>query len=175
MMTVNTKTETDNIKTEYSSIFGRTSAVEDKVGNIGTITDGTYNVYWIIYGISDNTYQLFPMRNLGSHRMNPTNTTEGGYAKSEMYTYVHNTVLPNLRKSGLNITACNLVSKNLYYNIVSRTYMTSGTIADDEPFWLTDTASSIEFYNVYKDGSIYNNHRASISLGVRPLITVVKN
>ena len=50
-----------------------------------------------------------------------------------------------------------------------------GTITDGEPFWLTDTASSIEFYNVYKDGSIFNGHSASKSLGVRPLITVVKD
>ena len=174
-MATDTKTETDNIKTKYSSVFGISGDADDNVGYIGTIVDDTYNTYWIICAISGNTYYLFPMRNLGSHRMNPTDTTEGGYYKSDMYTHIHNTVLPNLRKSGLNIIACDLVSKDLYHSIVSRTLMTSGTITDGEPFWLTDTASSIEFCNVCKDGSIFSGNTARHSLGVRPLITVVKN
>ena len=70
-----TKAETDskitNVKTEYSSIFGPI----DKVGNVGTINDGAYNVRWIIYTISGNTYQLFSMRSLTNHRMNSTDIT----------------------------------------------------------------------------------------------------
>ena len=70
--------------TKYSSIF--TTSV-DKVGDIGTITDGVYNKLWVIYSISGNTYQLFPMNNLGSHIMNANNTNSGGYASSEMYSF----------------------------------------------------------------------------------------
>ena len=92
---------------KYSSVFG---ASTDRVGNIGTITDGVYNIPWVIYSISGNTYKLFPLKNLGSHVMNSTDTNDGGYTASDMYTYIHNTVLPNLKKSGLNITACDLVS-----------------------------------------------------------------
>jgi hypothetical protein len=163
----------NNIKSEHRSFFK--GAFVDKVGNIGMINDGTYNKLWVIYNISGNTYQLFPMRNLGSHRMNPTDTTEGGYTGTEMYTYIHNTVLPNLKKSGLNITACDLVSASVYKDIVSKTGITSASIAGGEGFWLADPypGGSNNFYYVYSGGSIYDNS-ASGSLGVRPLITVVK-
>ena len=158
-------------KIEYSSIFG----AGDKVGDVGTITDGTYNKQWVIYTISGNTYQLFPMENLGTHVMNSSDTNAGGYPASEMYTFVHNTVLPNLRKSGLNITACDLVSAAVYNDIVSKTGMTSATIAGGEYFWLADRypLDSYTFYFVSSDGSA-GNDSASNSRGVRPLITVVK-
>ena len=170
-----TKTETDNkitaVKTEYNSIFG---APIEIVGDSSRITDGTYNKKWVIYTISGNTYQLFPMKNLGIHVMNSTDTNAGGYTASEMYTFVHNTVLPNLKRSGLNITACDLVSQSVYNDICSKTGMTSATIAGDEDFWLTDPYSSYNFYYVSSGGSINGNTNASVSRGVRPLITVVK-
>ena len=165
----NTKTGTDNIKTEYSSIFG----ANDHVGTIGTINDGTYNVPWVIYTISGNTYQLFPLKSLTYHRMNSNGTNSGGYTASEMYTFVHNTVLPNLKKSGLNIIACDLVSENIYNDICSKTSRTSATIASRENFWLADPYSSDSFYFVISDGVICYGY-ASDSIGVRPLITVVK-
>ena len=145
----------------------------DKVGTIGTITDGVYNKQWVIYSISDNTYQLFPLKNLTDHVMNPTDTNTGGYEGSEMYTYIHNTILPNLKRSGLNITACDLVSQSVYYDIRSKTGKTSATIAGGERFWLTDPYSSNNFYSVNSDGSIYS-YNANSSYGVRPLITIVK-
>ena len=169
-----TKTETDNkitnIKKEYSSIFG---APIEVVGDISRIVDGTYNVHWIIYSISGNTYKLFPLENLGSHVMNSTDTNAGGYTASNMYTYIHNTVLPNLTTSGLTITACDLVSQSVYSDIVSKTGETSATIADDESFWLTDPSFSNYFYLVGGGGNFANTN-ASISVGVRPLIAVVK-
>ena len=157
--------------TKYRSIFG--GAAIDKVGTIDTITDGTYNKRWVIYSISGNTYKLFPMQNLTDHVMNPTDTN-GGYTASEMYTYVHNTVLPNLKKSGLNIVDCDLVSLSVYNDICSKTGKTSATIAGGEIFWLTDPNSSNDFYYVISDGSIDNIIVASYIIGVRPLITVVK-
>ena len=158
--------------TKYSSIFGVTAI--DKVGNIGTIYDNTYNVPWVIYTISGNTYQLFPMQNLTSRGMNSTTTNTGGYTASDMYTYIHNTILPNLKRSGLNITACDLVSQSVYNDIVSKTGMTSVTIAGGEDFWLADPGSSYSFYYVGSDGIIYDYGNAIISFAVRPLITVVK-
>ena len=157
--------------TKYRSVFG--GAAIDKVGNVDMITDNIYNVPWIIYTISGNTYQLFPMKNLGSHAMNFTDTNDGGYTKSEMYTFVHNTVLPNLKRSGLNITACDLVSLSVYNDICSKTGKTSKGIAGGEYFWLTDPYSSDGFYYVFSGGS-FNDDYASYSNGVRPLITVVK-
>ena len=160
-----------DVTSKYSSVFG---ASTDRVGNIGTINDGVYNIPWIIYNISCNTYQLFPIHNLADHRMNPTDTNAGGYTASEMYTYVHNTVLPNLKKSGLNIVDCDLVSQSVYNDICSKTGKSSATIAGGERFWLTDPYSSYYFYYVHSDGGVYNNHDARDSSGVRPLITVVK-
>ena len=161
--------------TKYRSIFGGASS-DSKVGNIGTITDGTYNKQWVIYTISGNTYQLFPMENLTDHVMNSNGHNTGGYEASEMYTYIHNTVLPNLKKSGLNITACDLVSQSVFNDIVSKTGMTSATIAGGESFWLADPYPNYSdgFYLVYSDGSIIYPNHASGGLGVRPLITVVK-
>ena len=170
MMTTDTKMETDNIKTEYSSIFG--GAPANKVGTIGIINDGTYNVPWIICTISGNTYQLFPIRNLTTHQMNSTDTNNGGYTGSEMYGFVHNTVLPRLKQSGLNITACDLVSVATYMDIVFKTDMLSKDIAGGESFWLTDPYPDLSdsFYSISSVG--YGD--ASDSAGVRPLITVVK-
>ena len=165
-------------KIKFASIFGKPYA--DKVGDSGIITDGTYDAWWIVCSASNNTYQLFPMHNLTNHadltehNMNPTDTNDGGYTASEMYTYIHNTVLPILKQSGLNITACDLVSKDVYNDICSKTGKTSADFAGgDESFWLTDTYGSNFFCYVNSDGSIYSN-LARNSLGVRPLITVVK-
>ena len=158
--------------TKYRSIFG--GAAIDKVGNVGKIYDNTYNKPWVIYTINGNTYQLFPLKNLTTHVMNSNNSNYGGYTKSEMYTYIHNTVLPNLKRSGLNITACDLVSQSVYNDIVSKTGMTSVTIAGGEDFWLADPGSSYSFYYVGSDGIIYDYGNAIISFAVRPLITVVK-
>ena len=107
--------------------------------------------------------------------MNSNNTNAGGYTGSEMYGFIHNTVLPNLKRSGLNITSCDLVSQSVYNDIYSKTGMTSAAIAGGENFWLADPNpyDSNNFYYVYSDGSIYN-YGASDSFGVRPLITVVK-
>ena len=158
--------------TKYSSIF--TTSV-DKVGTIGTINDCTYNKQWVIYSISGNTYQLFPMNNLGSHIMNATATNAGGYPASDMYKFIHNTVLPNLKRSGLNITACDLVSQSVYNDIVLKTGITSATIAGGENFWLADPYPyySYSFYRVGSGGSVSYTY-ANPSLGVRPLITIVK-
>ena len=164
------KGKTDG-KNEHDPMFG----ADDKVGTIGTINDGTYNVDWVIYTISGNTYQLFPMQNLTTHVMNSSDTNYGGYTESIMYGFIHNTVLPNLRKSGLNIVACDLVSKSVYNDICSKTGKTSATIAYGGYFWLTDPYSSNSFYLVTNNGSIiYDSYGASDSCGVRPLITVVK-
>ena len=145
----------------------------DKVGDVGTITDGVYNKQWVIYAIYGNVYRLFPMKNLTNHVMNSTATNDGGYTTSEMYTYIHNTVLPNLRNSGLNIADCDLVSVATYNDICSKTGKTSATIAGGEGFWLADPTSFSNFYGVYSNGSI-SAYGASDSHGVRPLITVVK-
>ena len=96
------------------------------------------------------------MKNLTTHRMN---TTDGGYEDSEMYGYVHNTVLPNLRKSGLNITACDLVSQSVYNDICSKSYMTSKEIAGGEIFWLNDSTGSINIK--YKTFRIKTNPKIS--------------
>ena len=162
-------------KIEYNSIF-RAPTDTDKVGDSGTIADGTYNARWLIYTISDNTYQLFPMKNLGSHVMNSNDYNTGGYTASEMYTYVHNTVLPNLKRSGLNITACDLVSRSIWKDIYSKTGMLSATIVGYEVFWLADliTYGNTSFYAVHGDGSYDGGNEARTSLGVRPLITVIK-
>ena len=144
------------------------------MGNIGTITDGTYNVNWVIYTISGNTYQLFSMRNLGSHRMDSGNTISDGYTGSEMYTYIHNTVLPNLKKSGLNITACDLVSDVVYNDICSKTGIKYNVIAaEDGRFWLTNYVNG-EFFYVDGNGSTQSTTSYYYEFGVRPLITVVK-
>lgn len=156
-------------KTEYNSIFGGASA--DKVGTIGTINDGTYNVPWIIYTISGNTYQLFPMKSLAYHVMNSNGSNDGGYTKSDMYKFVHNTILPNLKKSGLNITDCDLVSQSVYNDIVSKTGKTSKEIAGYEIFWLTDPYSFHSFCNVGSSGRISSDD-ANWDYGVRPLITI---
>ena len=164
-------------KAEYSSIF--IPPDDSKVGNVGTITDGTYNKDWVIYTISGNTYQLFPMQNLGDHVMNPTDTNVGGYTASEMYGYVHNTVLPRLKQSGLNITSCDLVSQSVYNDICSKTGKTSNDIIHDGVFWMTDPYISTSTGFVYSRGAVdaetYERFTgASFSHGVRPLITVVK-
>ena len=104
------------------------------------------------------------------------------YTKSEMYGFVHNTVLPNIRRSGLNITACDLISASVYNDIVWKTGLTNKNIInDDAGFWLTDQGggnshyfawvgyNSTSGYGVYSIGSESGN-----SLGVRPLITVVR-
>ena len=170
-----TKTETDskitNIKKEYSSIFG---APREIVGDSSRIADGTYNVNWIIYTISGNTYQLFPLKSLNAHRMNPTDTNSGGYTGSEMYTYIHNTVLPNLKRSGLNIISCDLISEEVYDDICSKTGKTSATIAGGEGFWFTDPTGRDCFYIIDKDGKVSWTNASNIIIGVRPLITVVK-
>ena len=159
--------------TKYRSIFGGTSS-DSKVGYTGIIVDGTYNVQWIIYTISGNTYKLFPLKNLTDHVMNSNGYNTGGYTDSDMYGFVHNTVLPNLKRSGLNITACDLVSRSIWKDIYSKTGKSSATIAGGERFWLTGPNSSNYFCYVYSDGSINYDYVASFSYGVRPLITVVK-
>ena len=172
-----TKVEVDNKITNIKPkpMFG----ADDKVGTIGTINDGVYNVPWIIYNISGNTYQLFPMKNLGEHAMNSTDTNVGGYPATAMYTFVHNTVLPNLKRSGLNIAACDLVSSAIYIDIFSKTSMTSNEIAGgSDYFWLADIypGASFSFYFVTSGGNInYGKSEigATTSYGVRPLITVV--
>ena len=159
----------------------------DKVGTIGTINDGTYNKQWVIYTITGNTYQLFPMQNLTKRVMDPTNTNAGGYTGSSMYSFVHNTVLPNLRKSGLNIIACDLVSREIYLDILRKTGMTGKDIAGKEIFWSEDPYTydyesffcieligPIEIYQLNKGYNANYTDSAGDSLGVRPLITVVK-
>ena len=137
----------------------------DTVGTIGTITDGVYNKQWVIYTISGNTYQLFPMQNLTSDSM------------YEMYKYnsLYNTVLPNLKKSGLNIISCDLVSVAVFNDICSKTGKEKATIAGGEFFWLAGPIpyESPDFYGVNGYGGIYG-YAANGILGVRPLITVVK-
>ena len=176
-----TKTETDNkltnVKNECGSIFGSI----DKVGDIGTINDGTYNKPWVIYTISGSTYQLFPRKNLTDHSMNPTNTNAGGYTGSEMYTFVHNTVLPNLRRSGLNITSCDLISLSVYKDIISKTGIEGKYFVDERyTFWLTNTYGSVFDRAYFSYGEIHTvnwgdvtQNDSTYSLGVRPLITVV--
>ena len=154
-------------KIESNSVFRS----NDIVGNKGMITDGEYNVNWVIYTISGNTYQLFPLKNLTVHVMDSTDTSSGEYEASEMYTFVHNTVLPNLKNSGLNITACDLVSKDVYNDICSKTNMLSEDIAGGEEFWLTDLAGGYFAHVGSGSGYAFNSNRR---LGVRPLITVVK-
>ena len=133
----------------------------DTVGTIGTITDGVYNKQWIIYTISGNTYQLFPMKNLDTRTY-------------DMHEYLYNTILPNLKKSGLNIIDCHLVSLSVYNDICSKTGKTSAAIAGGEYFWLTDISDYNGTYVVYPGGDgTYNS--TSDSYGVRPLITVVKS
>ena len=163
-----TKAEVDSKITNGNSIFISSNS---KVGDCGIITDGVYNVRWVIYTISGNTYQLFPMENLTCHVMHSDYRT-GEYTKSEMYPFIHNTVLPNLRRSGLNITACDLVSKSVYDDICSKTGIASRIISGGEYFWLTDYNESWT-YTVYYDGKI-NDYELTLSRGVRPLITVVK-
>jgi hypothetical protein len=114
------------------------------------------------------------MENLTNHVMNSTATSAGGYPASEMYTFVHNTVLPNLRKSGLNITSCDLVSRSIWDDIVSKTVKRSATIVGGEEFWLTDSHMAGCFSVIDINGSTYDNGHAGASYGVRPLITVVK-
>ena len=140
------------------------------------ITDGEYNVNWVIYTISGNTYQLFPLQNLTIHNMNYTDTNAGGYTKSEMYTFIHNTILPNLRKSGLNITSCDLISDKVYTDLYTKTGMAINDIAGGAPFWVTDTDSGSSFCFVNQDGYSVGGitDTATTFYGVRPLITVVK-
>ena len=163
------KGKTDG-KTEYSSIFG-----DNRVGDSGIIIDNTYNVRWVIYRISGNTYQLFPMRNLTEHYMGSSYTNADGYYNSDMYSYIHNTVLPNLRNSSLNITACDLVSQSEYNYICSKTGITSATIAGGEDFWLADHSpnNTTSFYYVNSGGSFIYDDGNRYSHGVRPLITVI--
>ena len=95
------------------------------------------------------------------------------YTSSGLYTFVHNTILPNLRKSGLNITSCDLVSRIVFNDIVSKTGKTSKEIIGNDNFWFTDNYDLGIFYYIGAGGSIsyYNSY---INCGVRPLITVVK-
>ena len=117
------------------------------------------------------------MWNLTYHVMNSTYTNAGGYPASDMYHFVHNTVLPNLKRSGLNITACDLVSQSVYLDILSKTGMHNTSITGSDYFWLTDTYETDKFCYTYYGGS---NHSygdyifATSNYGVRPLITVVK-
>ena len=157
-------------KNEYSSIF----VGSDKVGYTGIIVDNTYNVPWVIYTINGNTYQLFPMKNLGSHVMNSNGYNTGGYTASDMYTYIHNTILPNLIKgTGLNIASCDLVSQSVYNDICSKTGKELSVIAGGEDFWLTRSNSTYFIY-VYGEKTIITSGYANGIHGVRPLITVVK-
>ena len=111
--------------------------------------------------------------------MNPENsygaaTNYGGYTGSEMYKFIHNTVLPNLKRSGLNITSCDLVSYSVYHDIVLKTGMVNNYINGGyDEFWLTDISSnSTDFRYVIYNGDDSYAH-ASLGYGVRPLITVV--
>ena len=158
---------------KYSAFFGE--APVDTVGTIGRITDNTYNKQWVIYSISGNTYQLFPMKNLTNHKMDSYDTNDGGYEDSKMYIFIHDTILPNLKKSGLNITACDLIPYKVYQDIWSKTGIKSATIAGGEEFWLPDPYpyDDESFYYIYSDGSIIGAS-ATYNIGVRPLITVVK-
>ena len=112
------------------------------------------------------------MWNLTNHVMNSTYTNAGGYPVSDMYKFVHNTVLPNLKRSGLNITACDLISKSVYPDILSKTGMDNSSIIGSERFWLADTYEDSFFYMDL--GGLKHGYGAAFSLGVRPLITVVR-
>jgi hypothetical protein len=115
------------------------------------------------------------MQNLTSHVMSYTASEYDRYTASEMHSFVHNTVLPNLKRSGLNITSCDLVSQSVYYDILSKTGKSSAAIGGGEYFWLTDhDDSTTNFYYVDYDGSI-KYYDSSSNFGVRPLITVVKS
>ena len=114
------------------------------------------------------------MWNLTYHVMNSTYTNAGGYEASEMYTYVHNTVLPNLKKSGLNITACDLVSSTVYSDILSKTGMDNSSIIGNERFWLMDTYDYENSFFYMGLSGVNHGYNASVSLGVRPSITVVR-
>lgn len=75
-----------------------------------TIQDGTYNKVWLVVGL-DTEYNkgdtslvthhisLIPETYLITARMNNTNTTEGGYLKSEMHTKTLPTIATNLQKA----------------------------------------------------------------------------
>ena len=143
------------------------------------LTGGTYNVKWVIYTISGNIYQLFPLRNLTGHVMNSTDINGnsynyGGYTKSEMYGFIHNTVLPNLKRSGLNITACDLVSKSVYGDICSKIGMTSYDLVGHDNFWLTDIPDNNYNFCYVDYGGNTSWSRPDLGYGVRPLITVVR-
>ena len=105
------------------------------------------------------------------------------YTKSEMYGFVHNTVLPNIRRSGLNITACDLISASVYNDIVWKTGIVSKKfIEDDGCFWLTDQGGGNSHYFAavvagdtrYGYGVNPIGYESGDIRGVRPLITVVR-
>jgi hypothetical protein len=63
------------------------------IGDYWTINGTTYLIAAFNYYRNTGDYELNnqprnsgPCRNMYTHRMNPTNTTEGGYANSEMRT-----------------------------------------------------------------------------------------
>ena len=80
------------------------------VGDKVTIQDGTYNKVWVVAGL-DTEYNrgdtalathhisLIPQDYLITARMNVTNTTEGGYAGSEMHTTTLPAIVTNLQKA----------------------------------------------------------------------------
>ena len=104
------------------------------------------------------------------------------YTKSEMYGFVHNTVLPNIRRSGLNITAGDLISASVYNDIVWKTGIISKKIIEDDgPFWLTDQGGNAHYFAAVTAGDIKYGYgvnpigyESGASYGVRPLITVVR-
>ena len=121
------------------------------------------------------------MRNITYHQMNSSETNDGGYTGSEMYKFIHNTVLPNLKRSGLNITACDLVSKSVYNSIRSNVGMPNIFIDGDGGFWLSDpydyygsSSSHYGFSWTNSVGEIEDYAISNINLGVRPSITVVR-
>ena len=100
------------------------------------------------------------------------------YENSRIYRAIHNTILPILRRSGLNITACDLVSASVYNDILAKTGKTSRDIAGGESFWLSENFSG-DGYCVYEDGRINYDYGAvqyskGRYRGARPLITVVR-
>ena len=103
-----TSSNIDSFLTQHEVSTGKFTDVY--IGDKVTIQDGTYNKVWIVAGL-DTEYNrgdtaltthhisLIPQDYLITARMNDTNTTEGGYAGSEMHTTTLPTIVTNLQKA----------------------------------------------------------------------------
>lgn len=150
------------------------------IGDYWTINGTTYLIaafnYYYNTGntrLTTNHITLTTSRHMYTHRMNPTNTTEGGYVNSEMYT----SGLDQAKtKIYADFAGHVLTHKRILSNAVDKVQLPLFALRPDligvkVSWWLRDVATATQFAYVNAYGHV-NSFGANNVIGVRPVFSI---